>query len=66
MMEHVPDTRLQLTALMRPSEDEPLKTTAPIGMEDGATVSLTVTAQVVDEPTETADGEQTMVVEVGS
>ena len=66
MMEHVPDMRLQYESPLGPSEDGPLNWTAPIGMDDGATVSLTVTAQVVDEPTETADGEQTMVVEVGS
>ena len=71
-IEHVPDTRLQLNAWarfeasLRPSEDGPLKTTAPIGMMYGVTVSLTVTVQVVDEPTKTVDGEQTMVVELGS
>jgi hypothetical protein len=49
-----------------PKEDGPLNCTAPIGVKNGVAVSLTVTVQVVDEPTETVDGEQMIVVEVGS
>jgi len=64
---HVPDSpRVQLESTLGPSEYGPLRRTNAVGVEEKNMVSSTVTVQVVDEPTETADGEQAIVVEVGS
>ena len=66
-MVHVPDfPRLQLESTFGPSEDGPLRRTNAVGVEDSVMVSSTVTVQVVDDPTGTTDGEQAIVVEVGS
>ncbi len=67
MTEHVPDAlRLQLVPAMIPNTDGPLNWTNAAGMKDGATVSITVIVHAVEVPNETVDGEQMMVVEVGS
>lgn len=49
-----------------PSEEGPLRRTKAVGIDEGELTSSTVTVQVVDEPTTTSEGEQTMVVDVGS
>lgn len=49
-----------------PIEEDPLRRTKAVGVEEGDVVSSTVTVHVVDEPTVTCAGEQTIVVEVTS
>lgn len=64
--EQLPELRLQLESTAAPRDDGPFQRRSPVGVEDCRAVSSTLAVQVVEEFVETAEGEQTMVVEVGS